>query len=80
MGGKGMMQTLGIEISEIGDDYMKATMPASPAVHNPLGIVHGANVALAETIASYARKFCGGFLSSTIVSVKKLTLTTYGFP
>ena len=59
MGGKGtLMQTLEIEISEIGDDYLKATMPATPAVHNPLGIVHGgANVALAETVASYAANF-----------------------
>ena len=63
MGGKGtLMQTLGIEISEIGDDYMKATMPASPAIHNPLGIVHGgANVALAETVASYAANFAVDF-------------------
>ncbi|MCG9695638.1 PaaI family thioesterase [Shewanella sp. Isolate11] len=57
-----LMQTLGIEIVEIGDDYMKATMPASPAVHNPLGIVHGgANVALAETVASYAANFAVDF-------------------
>ncbi|MCE9685787.1 PaaI family thioesterase [Shewanella sp. AS16] len=63
MQGKGtLMQTLGIEISEIGDDYMKATMQASPAVHNPLGIVHGgANVVLAETVASYAANFAVDF-------------------
>ncbi|MEJ6518670.1 hotdog fold thioesterase [Shewanella bicestrii] len=63
MGGKGtLMQTLGIEICEIGDDYMKATMPATPAIHNPLGIVHGgANVALAETVASYAANFVVDF-------------------
>ncbi len=57
-----LMQTLGIEITEIGDNYMKASMPASPAVHNPLGIVHGgANVALAETVASYAANFAVDF-------------------
>ncbi|GIU16261.1 MULTISPECIES: PaaI family thioesterase [unclassified Shewanella] len=63
MHGKGtLMQTLGITITEIGDDYMKATMPATPAVHNPLGIVHGgANVALAETVASYAANFAVDF-------------------
>lgn len=57
--GKGtLMQTMGIKISEIGDDYLKATMPASPKIHNPLGIVHGgANVVLAETVASYAANF-----------------------
>ncbi len=63
MHGKGtLMQTLNIKITEIGDDYMVATMPASPAVHNPLGIVHGgANVALAETVASYAANFAVDF-------------------
>ena len=57
-----LMQTMGIKITEIGDDYMVATMPASPAVHNPLGIVHGgANVALSETVASYAANFAVDF-------------------
>ena len=56
------MQTLGIKITEIGDDYMVATMPANPSIHNPLGIVHGgANVALAETVASYAANFVVDF-------------------
>ncbi|ASD65847.1 PaaI family thioesterase [Pseudoalteromonas piscicida] len=59
MTGKGtLMKTLGIEISEVGDDYLVATMPAIPEHHNPLGMVHGgANVALAETVASYAANF-----------------------
>ncbi|WP_440054838.1 PaaI family thioesterase [Pseudoalteromonas sp. T1lg65] len=53
-----LMKTLGIEITEIGEDYLVATMPATPNHHNPLGIVHGgANVALAETVASYAANF-----------------------
>jgi len=57
-----LMQTLGIKVTEIGDDYMVATMPADPAVHNPLGMVHGgANVALAETVASYAANFVVDF-------------------
>ncbi|PAY00314.1 thioesterase [Pseudoalteromonas sp. HM-SA03] len=59
MTGKGtLMKTLGIEISEVGDDYLVATMPAIPKHHNPMGMVHGgANVALAETVASYAANF-----------------------
>ena len=36
-----LMKTMGIEISEIGDDYLVATMPAIPEHHNPMGIVHG---------------------------------------
>ncbi|MBQ4878426.1 hotdog fold thioesterase [Pseudoalteromonas luteoviolacea] len=61
--GKGsLMATLGIEIDEIGDDYLVATMPATVHHHNPIGMVHGgANVALAETVASYAANFVVDF-------------------
>jgi len=44
---------LGIQFTEVGDDFLKATMPANARTKQPLGIVHGgANVVLAETIAS----------------------------
>ena len=57
-----LMKTMGIEISEIGDDYLVATMPAITEHHNPMGIVHGgANVVLAETVASYAANFVVDF-------------------
>ncbi|WP_133405754.1 PaaI family thioesterase [Parashewanella tropica] len=57
-----LMETLGIKITEIGDDYLVATMLAEPSIHNPIGIVHGgANVALAETVASYAANFVVDF-------------------
>ncbi|MGB0893373.1 MAG: PaaI family thioesterase [Parashewanella sp.] len=57
-----LMQTLGIKITEIGDDYLVGTMPTNASVHNPIGIVHGgANVALAETVASYAANFVVDF-------------------
>lgn len=53
-----LIKTMGIEVTEIGDDYLVATMPAIPQHHNPIGMVHGgANVALAETVASYAANF-----------------------
>ncbi|WMN58427.1 PaaI family thioesterase [Pseudoalteromonas xiamenensis] len=63
MHGKGsLMKTLGITVSEIGEDYIVATMPATPDHHNPIGMVHGgANVALAETVASYAANFVVDF-------------------
>ncbi|QSX32930.1 hotdog fold thioesterase [Shewanella avicenniae] len=63
LGGKGsLMQTMGIKVTEIGDDYLVATMPATPAIHNPIGMVHGgANVVLAETVASYAANFAVDF-------------------
>lgn len=50
-----MSEHLGIEITEIGNDYMKATMPVNEKTQQPIGILHGgANVVLAETLASTA--------------------------
>ena len=46
---------LRIRFIAIGDDFLKATMPADERTKQPLGIVHGgANVVLAETVASTA--------------------------
>ncbi|WP_131782928.1 hotdog fold thioesterase [Legionella gresilensis] len=46
---------LGIKFIEVGDDFLIATMPASERTKQPLGIIHGgANVVLAETLASVA--------------------------
>lgn len=50
-----MAEFLGIVFTEVGEDFLIATMPASPRTRQPLGIIHGgASVALAETIASTA--------------------------
>lgn len=46
---------LGIEFTEIGPDFIKATMPVDKRTHQPFGILHGgANVVLAETLGSVA--------------------------
>ncbi|ASP38361.1 esterase [Bacterioplanes sanyensis] len=46
---------LGIEITEVGDDYVRGTMPADERTLQPVGLVHGgANVLLAETLGSMA--------------------------
>lgn len=46
---------LNIQFTEITEDTLTATMPADARAKQPLGIVHGgANVVLAETIASTA--------------------------
>lgn len=50
-----LMQTLGIEFLEANQDRVVATMPVSPRVHQPDGVLHGgASVALAETVGSFA--------------------------
>lgn len=50
-----LIETLDIKFVEIGDDFIVASMPVTPKVHQPDGVLHGgASVALAETIGSTA--------------------------
>lgn len=50
-----MSDFLGIQFTEITKDRISATMPASEKTRQPVGIIHGgANVVLAETLASTA--------------------------
>jgi uncharacterized protein (TIGR00369 family) len=50
-----LMETLEITYTEIGEDYLVATMPVTPRVHQPMGLLHGgASVALAESVGSTA--------------------------
>jgi 1,4-dihydroxy-2-naphthoyl-CoA hydrolase len=48
-----LISTLGIELTEIGDDFLIAKMPVDERTFQPMGLLHGgANVALAETLGS----------------------------
>jgi 1,4-dihydroxy-2-naphthoyl-CoA hydrolase len=50
-----MPEHLGIVFTEIGPDYLRATMPVDQRTCQPMRILHGgASVVLAETIASTA--------------------------
>jgi 1,4-dihydroxy-2-naphthoyl-CoA hydrolase len=50
-----LMQTLQIEFIDAGEDFLVATMPVNPTVHQPMGLLHGgASVALAESVGSAA--------------------------
>lgn len=50
-----LMQTLGIEFTDIGEDFVTARMPVTSRVHQPDGVLHGgATVALAESVGSVA--------------------------
>jgi 1,4-dihydroxy-2-naphthoyl-CoA hydrolase len=54
-----LVRHLGIQVTEVGDDYLKATMPVDHRTHQPMGILHGgASVALAETIGSLGAQMC----------------------
>ena len=46
-------EQLGMEFTEIGEDYIKGTMPVDHRTKQPYGLLHGgASVALAETLGS----------------------------
>jgi len=50
-----LVQHLGIAFTEVGADYLEATMPVDQRTIQPLGLLHGgASVALAETLGSVA--------------------------
>jgi len=54
-----LVEHLGIEHVEIGDDYLIAKMPVDKRTHQPMGLLHGgASVALAETLGSIASVLC----------------------
>jgi len=54
-----LVETLGIEIITIGDDYIKGTMPVDKRTLQPEGKLHGgASAALAETLGSIGSTLC----------------------
>lgn len=54
-----LVEALGIRFTEIGADYLQATMPVDDRTRQPLGYLHGgASLALAETVGSYASALC----------------------
>ena len=55
-----LARTLSIEFPELTPERVVATMPITPAHHQPFGYLHGGvSVALAETVASF-----GGMLNA----------------
>lgn len=58
-GSRTLSDFLGIRITEIGPDFLRATMPVNERTHQPFGVLHGgASVALAETVGSLAAMLC----------------------
>ena len=50
-----MVEHVGIEFLEVGEDYVKARMPVDQRTIQPAGLLHGgASVTLAETLGSVA--------------------------
>lgn len=54
-----MCEHVGMRITEIGDDYLKGTLPVDARTRQHMGIIHGgASVVLAETLGSIASGLC----------------------
>jgi 1,4-dihydroxy-2-naphthoyl-CoA hydrolase len=50
-----LMESLGITYTEVGDNFLRGTMPVDERTFQPMGLLHGgANVALAESLGSAA--------------------------
>ena len=57
--GKGTaVSALGIEITEVGVDFLKGSMPVDERTRQPLGVLHGgASVLFAESLGSIAANY-----------------------
>jgi len=54
-----MCEFVGLQVTEIGPDYVKATMPVNERTMQHMGIIHGgASVVLAETVGSLGATLC----------------------
>jgi 1,4-dihydroxy-2-naphthoyl-CoA hydrolase len=54
-----MVSNLDIRVVELGDDFLRGTMPVDERTKQPFGLLHGgASVALAETLGSLAGNLC----------------------
>ncbi len=66
-----MVGTLGIRITEAGDDFLRGTMPVDQRTLQPFGLLHGgASVALAETLGSLAGWLCRPDDGSNVVGIE----------
>ncbi|WP_049818914.1 hotdog fold thioesterase [Geotalea uraniireducens] len=82
-----LIDHLGIEYLEIGDDYLKARMPVDHRTKQPAGILHGgASVVLAETLGSVAATLCVDREKKSIVGleinanhIRPVSVVRFGF-
>lgn len=62
---------LGIVVTEVGDDFVKARMPVDHRTRQPYGLLHGgASVALAESLGSVAGTMCVKVPDEAVVGIE----------
>jgi 1,4-dihydroxy-2-naphthoyl-CoA hydrolase len=65
------VEHLGIEFTEVGDDYLTARMPVDQRTVQPYGLLHGgASVLLAETLGSAAAHCCVDDVAALTVGIE----------
>jgi 1,4-dihydroxy-2-naphthoyl-CoA hydrolase len=80
-----MGEVLGIRFTEVGPDFLRATMPVNDATRQPYGLLHGgASVALAETMASVAANLVlppgsGGYAVGLEINANHIKSARNGF-
>jgi uncharacterized protein (TIGR00369 family) len=68
-----LMELLDIHFTEIGEDFLVATMPVTGRGHQPMGFLHGgATVALAESVGSAASHY---FTRAMDVEIRGIEIT-----
>ena len=69
-----LMETLKIEFTEIGENYVVCKMPVTSEVHQPAGILHGgATAALIETVGSFASRY---FIKNKDLAIRGIEIST----
>jgi 1,4-dihydroxy-2-naphthoyl-CoA hydrolase len=54
-----LLEQLEIRFTEVGDEYLVATMPVDARTHQPFGLLHGgASVVLSESLGSSGANCC----------------------
>ncbi|MBK8886831.1 MAG: hotdog fold thioesterase [Saprospiraceae bacterium] len=62
---------LGIEIVEVGEDYIKSKMPVDHRTRQPMGLLHGgASVVLSESVGSMASWLVTADQTKNIVGIE----------
>lgn len=62
---------LGIEVTDLGDDYISAKMPVDHRTVQPMRLLHGgASVVLAETLGSIAGNLCVNLMEKAVVGLE----------
>ncbi len=66
-----MVAHLDIEVTEVGEDYIKAKMPVDQRTKQPMGLLHGgASAVLSESMGSVASWLVVGDINKAIVGIE----------